>query len=138
MLMVLAQIYVLICILLLASKDAHSYLLKDKDNVETDQTRLIIKRWHRDGVALNALIIVPLVYLRPELSMIILYGGLIRLAVFDLAFNKWAGLNYKFLGSTAWFDQQFSKIFGSDGAVRKSIFFAGVLIVSNILYECFR
>ena len=131
--MVLAELYVLVCILFLAGKDATSYLLKDKDTPDTDLQKKRIQRWHRDGVALNALVIMPIVYLRPELSWIILYTLLIRLAVFDLAFNKWAKLDYTYLGSTAWTDQIFSKIFGPHGAVKKSVFFAGLLILLNFL-----
>ena len=123
MVLVLAQIYVLICILFLAGKDATSYLLKDKDAPPSSLNSNRIRRWHRDGVALNVLIIVPIVYLRSELWMIIPYMLLIRLAVFDLAFNKWAGLNIKCLGSTAWWDKAFSKVFGNNGAIKKSIFF---------------
>jgi hypothetical protein len=123
---------VLVCILFLAGKDATSYLLKNKNTQDVSLERKRIQRWHRDGVALNALIIVPIVYLRPELYWIIFYTVLLRLAVFDLAFNKWAKLNYKFLGSTAWTDQFFSKIFGKYGAVKKSIFFLLVLTILNI------
>lgn len=128
---ILAQIYVLVCILFLAGKDATSYLLKEKDDPDTELKLKRIQRWHRDGVALNMLIIVPIVYLAPELSWIILYTVLIRLAVFDLAFNYWTGLNHRFLGSTAWADRFFHKIFGEDGAVKKSYFFLGVTILLN-------
>lgn len=133
MLTILAQIYVLLCILLLAGKDASSYLLKDKNAKDLELEKKRIDRWHRDGVALNALIIVPIVYLRPELYWIIFYTLLIRLAVFDIAFNKWAGLNYKFLGSTALTDRIFNKIFGQYGAIKKSLFFAATLLVLNIV-----
>jgi hypothetical protein len=133
MVIVLAQIYVLICLLFLAGKDATSYKLMEKDDPYTDLKRKRIRRWHRDGVALNALVITPIVYFRPELSWIILYTVLLRLAVFDLAFNYWAGLNIKYLGSTAWADNLFSKIFGKYGAVKKSIFFFALLILLNFL-----
>jgi hypothetical protein len=133
MVMILAQIYVLVCILFLAGKDASSYLLKDKDNAPSDLENKRIQRWHRDGVALNALIIVPIVYLAPELSWITLYTILIRLSVFDLAFNKWAGLDYKHLGSTAIADRFFSKIFGEKGAVKKSLFFLILTIILNFI-----
>lgn len=129
---ILSQIYVLVCILFLAGKDASSYLLKEKDKPPSTLENKRIKRWHRDGVALNMLIIVPIVYLAPELSWIILYTILIRLAVYDLAFNRWSSLNYKFLGSTAWADKFFSSIFGQYGAVKKSVFFIIVLILTNI------
>lgn len=133
MVMVLAQIYVLICILFLAGKDATSYKLMEKNDPLTELKRKRIERWHRDGVALNALVIVPIVYLRPELSWILLYALLLRLAIFDLAFNYWAGLNIRFLGSTAWADQIFSKIFGQYGAVKKSVFFLALLVLLNFL-----
>lgn len=134
MIIILAQIYVLICILFLAGKDAISFLLKDQNRVNSlDSDR--IERWHRDGVALNILIIVPIVYLRPELVYIILYTLLIRLAIFDLAFNKWAGLDYKYLGSTAWTDKIFIKMFGEYGAIKKSLFFSVILIVLNLLLK---
>src|SRR5690349_18584400 len=107
--MILAEIYVLICILFLAGKDATSYLLKDTSRPYTRLDQKRIERWHRDGVALNALIIMPIVYLCPGLYWIIFYTLIIRLAIFDIAFNRWAGLNYKFLGSTAWADKLFSK-----------------------------
>lgn len=135
MLMILCQIYVLVCILFLAGKDATSYLLKDKNRPNDNLNDARIQRWHRDGVALNALVIVPIVYLRPELYWIVLYTVLLRLAVFDLAFNKWAKLNYKFLGSTAWTDKFFSKIFGKYGAVKKSLFFLGILVILNFVLK---
>ena len=133
MVIVLAQIYVLICLLFLAGKDATSYKLMEKDDPLTELKRKRVRRWHRDDVALNALVITPIVYLRPELSWIILYAVLLRLAVFDLAFNYWAGLNIRFLGSTAWADQIFSKIFGQYGAVKKSVFFLALLVLLNFL-----
>lgn len=132
MLIILAQIYVLVCILFLAGKDATSYLLKNKD-VSDNLTVSRIQRWHRDGVALNILIITPIVYLRPELSWIILYTLLIRLSVFDLAFNKWSGLDYKYLGSTAWSDKVMIKVFGENGAVKKSVFFLILVVLLNFL-----
>ena len=122
----------LVCILFLAGKDATSYKLKDKR--DNDLTQIRIKRWHRDGVALNILFVLPFIYFDlPKWYFYILFSFLIRLSVYDLAFNYWGGLNYKFLGSTAWWDQQFIKIFGENGAVKKSIFFAVVLILLNLL-----
>lgn len=132
MLIILAQIYVFICILFLAGKDATSYLLKNRD-ISGSLIDSRIHRWHRDGVALNILIITPIVYLRPELSWIILYTLLIRLCIFDLAFNKWSGLNYKYLGSTAWSDKLMIKVFGENGAIKKSIFFFVLLVLLNFI-----
>lgn len=132
MTMILAEIYVLVCILFLAGKDATSYLLKDHNRPPTDTDKNRVERWHRDGVALNALIIMPIVYLRPDLYWLILYTVLIRLAFFDLAFNKWSSLKYNFLGSTAWSDKLMIKVFGKYGAIKKAIFFFIVLVALNI------
>ena len=132
--MIVLEIYVLVCILFLAGKDATSYLLKDKTSISPLNTSRI-SRWHRDGVALNLLIIAPIVYLRPNLYWIVLYTLLIRLGFFDIAFNKWAGLDYRFLGSTALTDKFFAKIFGTYGAVKKSIFFFLALILLNIFLK---
>lgn len=132
--MILAEIYVLICTLFLAGKDATSYLLKDHNRPTNTLDLKRIERWHRDGVALNALIIMPIVYLAPHLSLIILYTILIRLAFFDLAFNKWSKLDINYLGSTAWADKQFAKIFGQRGALKKSIFFGIIILILNIIF----
>lgn len=134
---VLTQLYLLIVKLFLAGKDASSYLLKDKtDNALTKKR---INRWHRDGVALDVLSTLPLAYINTrDWAFVILTSVLLRLSVFDLAFNKWASLNIHHLGSTAWFDQQFAKIFGVNGAVQKSVFFMIVLIVFNVLKLIFK
>lgn len=129
----LFEIYVCVCILFLAGKDASSYLLKDHNRTANTLDNRRIDRWHRDGAALNILVIVPIVYLRPDLYLIILYTILIRLAIFDIAFNRWSSINYKYIGSTALTDRIFSKIFGRYGAVRKSLFFGIILILLNIL-----
>ncbi len=131
--MILAQVYLLICTLFLAGKDASSYLLKDK-SLNGDLVMQRIRRWHRDGVVLNILYILPLLFLvNPWLIPI--YAILIRLAFYDFAFNNWALLDLRYIGSTAKVDQFFVKIFGQYGAIRKSIVFLAVLILLNILLK---
>ena len=129
--MILAEIYLIICVLFLAGKDASSYLLKDKLRSDNTIDLNRIKRWHRDGVILNLLFILPLLLLVKW--YILIYALLIRLAIFDIAFNKWAGLNYNFLGSTSMVDKIFVKIFGKMGAIKKSVVFFLILIAINIL-----
>jgi len=128
---IISQLYILIGTLFLAGKDASSYLLKDKNASSDSLYYKRINRWHRDGVALFILLILPLCYFVS--GWLALYGLLIRLAFFDLAFNKWAGLNMNFLGSTAKFDKIFSYIFGINGALKKSLAFLIILILLNIL-----
>lgn len=132
---IVAEIYLIICILFLAGKDASSYLLKDKLRSDNTIDLNRIKRWHRDGVALNILFLIPLLFLVKW--YILIYALLIRLSFFDMAFNKWAGLNLHFLGSTSNVDKIFVKIFGKNGAVKKSLFFLAVLVLLNILQQIF-
>lgn len=128
----LFEIYLLVCILFLAGKDADSQLLKDK--TDSPLTRGRVNRWHRDGVALFALYLVPLVVWDwRDAWKTVLAGGLWRLSVYDLAFNSWASLPITYLGGTAWADRVFTGIFGTNGAVHKSITFLAVLIACNLL-----
>lgn len=135
---VVALVFLLVFKLFLAGKDASSYLLKDK-NAAGQLTDNRIKRWHRDGVAIDALNTASVAYIfGPAWWQVILVSLVIRLAVYDLAFNHWAGLNTHYLGSTAWADRQFIKLFGINGAIKKSLFFVGVLIgfyVSKIIFK---
>lgn len=125
----IAIIYLLIFKLFLAGKDASSYQLKDK-SAYGELTTTRIKRWHRDGVALDVLGTLPFAYiLGPAWWQVILISLLLRLSVFDIAFNKWASLNIHYLGSTAWADRLFVKVFGINGAIKKSLFFAITIIL---------
>ena len=54
------QLYILLCCLFLAGKDADSYLLKDKKDNELSIDR--VKRWHRDGFALYVLYVFPVAW----------------------------------------------------------------------------
>lgn len=132
MVIILLQIYLIICTLFLAGKDASSYLMKN--NITNDITNTRIKRWHRDGVMLNILFVIPLIYFT-HIWILLLYALLIRLSFFDIAFNKWAGLDYRYLGSTATVDKIFVKIFGKNGAIEKSLAFLIILIILNIFLK---
>lgn len=126
------QLFMLVAILFLAGKDATSYKLKSKIDDSLSYTR--IKRFHRDGFILNLLFILPFIYFNyHDWHLYVVYTTLLRLIAFDLAFNYWAGLNPRFLGSTAWTDKQFIKIFGINGALKKSIVFTIVLILLNLI-----
>jgi len=129
--MLLAEVFLIIAILYLAGKDATSYLLKSK--VDNDLTNIRVKRWHRDGVILYLLYIIPLVFL-VKYWLILVYALLISLAIFDIAFNYWAGLNPRFLGSTSKIDQFFVKIFGQEGAIKKSAIFLIILLLLNLIF----
>jgi hypothetical protein len=134
----IAILYLLIFKLFLAGKDASSYLLKDK-SASGHLTNYRIKRWHRDGVAIDVMNTLSVAYIfGPAWWQVILISLLLRLAVFDLAFNKWAFLNINYLGSTAWADKLFVKIFGINGAIKKSLFFAITIVLYCIAKIIFK
>jgi len=64
---------------------------------------------------------------------VLVSAALVRLSLFDLAFNKWAGLSIHYLGGTARFDKIAARIFGINGAVLKSSVFLALLIALNVL-----
>lgn len=130
--MILQEVYLLICTLFLAGKDATSYQLKDKNRPVNSLDTKRIQRWHRDGVILNLLFLVPLLYYSGN-YWLFLSAILIRLSVFDIVFNKWVGLDIHSLGSTALADRVLAKIFGNKGAFKKSIFFLICLIALNFI-----
>jgi len=117
--------------LFLAGKDATSYLLKEIHE-ENSLTLSRIKRWHRDGIAIDAIFSLVLCWASNDWS-VILQSLLLRLAVFDPAFNHWAGLNIRYLGSTALWDRMFIRIFGINGALKKSAMFLVALILWGII-----
>ena len=122
-------------ILLLAGKDATSYQLKDKGK-DTQLTKKRINRWHRDGVALFIIFVFVLILYTGLIWETILLSLLLRLTLFDPFFNKWSSLSTSHLGSTAFWDKIFVKIFGINGAIKKSIVF-GILSVLFVLYKLF-
>lgn len=121
----------------LAKKDAESYLMKD--NNATPTTLELIKRWHEDGVILAVLINIPLLYDFYSIWwQLIIVNVFLRLAEFDLVFNKYAKLSPYYLGSTATLDNIFSKVFGKNGAVTKSIVFFVALVVFDVAKIIFK
>jgi hypothetical protein len=126
------QLYYMVCTLFLAGKDADSYLLKDRRDNPMSYAR--VKRWHRDGLILAMLFVLPLVAWLPVLAWKTCLGALlIRLSFFDLPFNRWASLPPYYLGGTAWVDGIFVKIFGQNGGLRKSLAFFVILVLLNLL-----
>jgi hypothetical protein len=130
--MILLQLFYIAITLLLAGKDADSYLLKAPDDGKNVLINARVKRWHLDGAILAALIVAPMIFLGAWWKVII-SAVLIRLSFFDIAFNYWANLGTSYLGGTAWADILFTKIFGAKGAVTKSAMFLALLIVFDFL-----
>ena len=129
----LAQFYIIACTLFLAGHDSTSYLLKSGGTNIGPLLFRRIKRWHRDGSIIFFLCCLPLVYFIGW--QIIIAALLIRLSFFDLAFNVWSGLPIDMIGTTADTDKFFSRIFGKNGALKKSLLFFIILVVLNILNQ---
>ena len=119
--------------LFLAGKDATSFLLKDQSSA-TILTYRRIKRWHRDGVVIW-LLFVGALSLHGNYWQIPVMAVLVRVALFDVAFNHWAQLPVSYLGSTALSDKFFIKIFGMQGAVKKAIAFLLLSIIFLIIIK---
>ena len=117
---------------LLAGKDATSYLMKS-NNSTSDINLIRIKRWHRDGMLIHAIFIAIMTWASHAYIETPIQQLLIRLAIFDILFNKYANLDIHYLGSTAWFDKLFVKIFGVNGAIEKSAVFLILLILWGIV-----
>ncbi len=136
--MITIQLYLLICILALAGKDADSFRLKDH-NAAGRLTDRRINRWHRDGVLLWALITISPTYmaycLHLDWWMVPAYSCILRAAFFDPFFNRWAGLQVTYLGGSAGWDRLFVNIFGLNGALKKSAAAIAVIIVLNIIFK---
>ena len=114
---------------LLAGKDSTSYLLKDK-NAKGELTEKRINRWHRDGVAIDFLYTLSVSEgFGNNWWQIFVISLLLRLSVYDIAFNHWAKLDVCYIGGTAWTDKLFRKIFDEDGAIIKSLVFFSILIL---------
>lgn len=131
----IGQVWLLVTILFLAGKDATSYRLKDHNRAASSLQASRINRWHRDGVCLWVLITLPVFYFISPWQAV--WSVLIRASVWDISFNHWAGLPKRYLGGSAWFDRLFVKVFGTYGAVRKSLAFACILVLSNLLTTFF-
>lgn len=126
-------IYIIVT-LLLAGKDADSYLLKIKTDDALTLDRL--NRWHRDGLFLAMVICGLCVLINPEVWWFMITSCvLIRTSLFDVAFNKWSSLDIKYIGNTAATDKLFRPIFGVNGAVLKSVSFFILLIIFNYLFH---
>lgn len=136
--MLYVQLYLTIIILFLAGKDGGTYRMKDRSGSNEIMMLKRIKRWHRDGAFIYALVTLPLIFFMHN-YWIILYAVIIRLVFYDPAFNYWGGLpSIKYLGSTAGSDSLSVKIFGLNGAIKKSLTFAATLVVTNIVLSVFK
>lgn len=128
----ICEVYFLICQSFQVGKDATSYLLKDATLNPLTLARL--KRWHRDGVIQAVLSFLPCAiacFLKDGwmgLGLISACVFLIRMSFYDISFNKWAGLDLGFFGTTPKADSVFIFFFGVQGAVRKALTFAIALI----------
>ena len=111
----------------LAAKDGFSYLLIDRRTGNED----IIKKWHITGAILYVIFLLFLAFSFKDFYVVIL-AGIIRLAFYDVVFNKVAKLNKRYIGFTSPIDRIFRKMFGEDGALRKAtmFFFASLIYLT--------
>lgn len=132
MLLVSALILIIFTIFL-ARKDGTSFLLKEKHE-ESWLTFKRLKRWHLDGVIIYLIFTSVLARAIPGHNVhVFVQALLVRLALYDVVFNNSAQLDWRYLGSTAAVDKEFIKIFGESGAIKKSIAFLVILVLTFFL-----
>jgi hypothetical protein len=124
----ISLILVVIFILLLGGKDATSYLLREVKDPYKGITKIRLDRWHRDGVLIHSLYTFTLAWATGLWVVVPLQTLLVRLAVYDIVFNKWASLPFTYIGETSRVDRFFRKVFGTQGAIKKLIVFLLILI----------
>jgi hypothetical protein len=129
----IAFVISLIFTLFLAGKDASSYLLRGMLDQYQGVTKSRLDRWHRDGVAIHGIFTLVLAWATGLWITIPIQALLIRLGIYDLAFNKWSSLPVTYIGNTSMIDRFFRRIFGNNGALEKSIVFLIILIVWGVL-----
>lgn len=119
--------------LFLAGKDASSYLLRGMLDPYQGVTKSRLDRWHRDGVAIHGIFTLVLAWATGLWITVPIQALLIRLGFYDLAFNKWSSLPMTYIGNTSGVDRIFLKIFGHNGAVKKSAAFLLILLIWGVL-----
>lgn len=129
----IALVISLIFTLFLAGKDASSYLLRGMIDPYQGVTKSRLDRWHRDGVAIHGIFTFVLAWATGLWVTIPIQALLVRLSVYDLAFNKWSSLPETYIGNTSKIDRFFRRIFGNNGALEKSIVFLIILIIWGVL-----
>lgn len=147
MIEIIKEILIAIACLFLAGHDSTSYLLRKGGNNSGTLLYSRLDRWHRDGlvnycVVVLAINVGEICYALKmgqsfSLSMIdwkmFIAAGLIRLSFFDPSFNYWSQLPLNLIGTTAFADRLFARIFGHKGALLKSLSFFIILIILNYL-----
>lgn len=119
--------------LFLSGKDASSYLLREKIGAYEGLTKDRIDRWHRDGAIIDLMFTGAIAWATTLYITIPILSLLIRLSVYDISFNKYTSLPLTYLGSTSIVDRMFSKIFGINGAVKKSLTFAAIIVIWGLI-----
>jgi hypothetical protein len=129
----LAFIISLAFTLLLSGKDASSFLLRGVLDSYQGVTKSRLDRWHRDGVIMHSLFTLVLAWATGLWVSAPIQALLIRLGFYDLSFNKWTSLPTTYIGNTSGVDRIFLKIFGHNGAVKKSAAFLIILLLWGVL-----
>lgn len=132
---IVLQIFILAFILVLAAKDAYSYLLENKNIVATPEVLNLKDKWHLSGAALFILYAVSLAIASGFWWELPVLAILIRLSFYDITFNFFAKLSLAFIGTTAKTDLFLRKIFGKNGAIIKSVIAFILLILFNMLIK---
>ena len=125
--------------LFFAGRDSVSISQKEKEFNELTKQRN--KWWHTQGGILYAIFVLTVcctvwyydsVWFGLKLGVA---AALTRVILFDPALNHWSGWSITHLGTTAAWDKIFKKLFGKEGAMKKTIAFFILLVILNLVNE---
>ena len=128
---ILISVVVIAIKFFLAKKDADSYNLEPHSSNLAPLSK--IKIWHTDGAILDILITLGITISTTCYWEIPILSLLVRASIYDLVFNKYAGLSMTYFGGTSPFDKLSKKVFGVQGAIKQSLFFSILTIAFIVL-----
>jgi hypothetical protein len=129
--MIYAQLYLLLATVVMGARDGINYRVFGKPVGIYANIKKQLKWWHWLGGINYVFVIAPVVWLLEW--KIIIAAMLIRVAFYDVVYNKLAGMVSGHLGTEAGSDKLFARFFGKDGAVNKMWAALLLLIIINLL-----
>jgi hypothetical protein len=128
-----AQIYMLIVCLNLGYRDGINYRIFGKPVGRYTNVKAWLKTWHAQGAGDYLMHAAAVTWVAGW--QLIVAALLIRVATFDVAYNKGARMPLGHIGTEAFWDRFFSAKFGKDGALLKMLFAIIIIIALNILHS---
>jgi len=129
--MLYAQLYILFLAAVFGARDGINYSIYGVPKTDYKTLHASLKWWHFSGAFLYGFAGGPLVMIISWKLIIALL--LLRVSIFDIAYNHFAGLPLSHIGTEAFWDRVFRSIFGAKGGIIKAVCFVLILALLNFL-----